>query len=811
MKNPIKILKKNYKKLKKSVYFKAKFIYTKYYETLPVIDDIVLIQSYDGTSISGNPYYILQELCTNKDYKKLKIYVVSTWGNYNNNLKFIENKEFENVEVIKIHSEQYCKILAQAKYLINNSTFAPYFIKREEQIYLNTWHGTPLKNLGRKIHDAPNEIGNTQRNFLMADYLLYPNEFTFEHMKDDYMLSKFYNGKYVIAGYPRNSAFFDEQKAAQIREALSLENKKIVVYMPTWRGNLKNKKSDKQYVYMMHTLYEISNKLDKDTVLFVKGHSLTKSRIRYSEFENVKAFPNDFETYEFLNIADCLITDYSSVFFDYANTGKKIILYGYDKDEYLEDKGMYIDFDKLPFSFASDAKELLYEINNIDKYNDYSEFNKIYTKYDSINTPKEICSLFFNSKASENMKVIDGRTYHNDNPNVFIFGGSIAKNGITTALKGLLNNADSGKYNFVLTFYKSKTERNKRTINEFNMVDYMPIQGGKDFTYFEAICNYLYFRFDIQGPLLNKVMKKVYTREYKRLYPGIDFDYAIHYSGYEKQIMHLIRYMNAKKIIYIHNDMKKEEKSKGNFDPKSFKKSLEEFDNIVCIRESSKDEIISYHQKINPDKVIVAHNINNINDIQRKSNQELVFDDNTYCNKSLDDVKNIIFDDSKEKFVNIGRYSPEKGHERLIKTFIKYQKNNPDSYLIIIGGDGIAFRETKQLVEECENDNIVIIRLITNPYPILAQADLFILSSFYEGLPMTIMEALILDKIIVSTDIPGPSEFLSKGYGYLVENSEDGLLRGMNDYKSGKIKNLKKFDAHKFNENAIKEFQSVLN
>ncbi|MCH5321381.1 MAG: CDP-glycerol glycerophosphotransferase family protein [Eubacterium sp.] len=809
--NKFKPLKKNINKAKESVYFKAKFIYKKYHDLLPIEENTIIFQSYDGTTISGNPYYILKEICTNSAYSHIKPYVVSTWKNYNGNVDFLKEKGFENVTVLKIHSKEYCRVLAQAKYLVNNSTFAPYYYKKEGQIYLNTWHGTPLKNLGRKIHDAPHEIGNTQRNFLSADYLLYPNKFTFEHMRDDYMLTKFYTGQYVISGYPRNSIFFDKESADRIREELDIQDKQIVVYMPTWRGNLNNRKSDKQYVYMMHTLYEISNKLPKNMILYVKTHSLASSRINYSEFKNIKPFPNNYETYEFLNIADCLITDYSSVFFDFANTGKKIILYGYDKNEYVKDKGMYLNFEELPFSLVDNSQELLNELLDLKNYKNYDEFKNIYTRYDSINSAKEIADLLINSNKSENMEIIDGKKYHNSNPNIMIFGGNIAKNGITTALKGLINNVDVENYNYILTFYKGKVEQNKYTINDFHNIDYMPIQGQKNFTYFESLCQYLYFRWNIKGPIIKNVIKNIYEGEYLRLFPNIHFDYAIHFSGYEQHIIHLIKYMkDAKKIIYIHNDMKKEEQTKQNVNSKIYKKAIEEYDNVVCIRESSKKEILEFADKLDPDKVVIAHNINNIEEIKRKAALPLKFDYNTYCNISFEKLNEIVYDNTKEKFLNIGRYSPEKGQIRLIEAFLEYEKNNPNSYLIIVGGDGIAFKEIRNMVDNLESDKVILIKLLSNPYPILINSDLFILSSFYEGLPMTIMEALILDKTVISTNIPGPSEFLSRGYGHLVEDSKEGLLKGMCDFKKGEITTSKKFDAKTFNDNSIKEFNALL-
>lgn len=114
------------------------------------------------------------------------------------------------------------------------------------------------------------------------------------------------------------------------------------------------------------------------------------------------------------------------------------------------------------------------------------------------------------------------------------------------------------------------------------------------------------------------------------------------------------------------------------------------------------------------------------------------------------------------------------------------------------------------MISDPEKQHVIIIKSISNPYPILSKCDTFVLSSYYEGLPMTIMEALILSKKVISTSIPGPKEFLEEGYGYLVDNSEDGILNGMNDDKDNKLTNLKKFDAEEFNEKALKEFEELL-
>lgn len=810
MKQQYEIIKKNIKRFGKSSYFRARFYYTRCYETLEINEKQILFQSYDGSSFTGNVFYIFKAIYNNPEYDDYKKIVVAK--NPEQIRQYLTDKELNyNVSVVQIHSKAYCRALASAKYLFNNATFIPYFIKKEGQIYLNTWHGTPLKNMGKKIKNAPNELGNTQRNFLICDYMLNPNDFTFEHMKEDYMLDNLFKNKYVVAGYPRNSAFFDKERAAEIRAELKIEDKQVSVYMPTWRGEaLTNKSTSEQTVYIMYTLYELDKKVNDDVIIYVKLHNFTSSKIDFDNFSHIRTIPDGYETYEFLNAADCLITDYSSVFFDFANTGKKIILYAYDKDEYLATRGMYIDYNSLPFTFTYNAEQLIKEVNDVKSYTPYPEFNAQFNNYDNKNSAEDIVDLVFKNKRSDAIKVIDGPEYNNGKENVLIFVGSLLQNGITTAAKGLINNVSKENYNYFITFYKTKVESNKATINDFVGIDYIPIQGPKNLLLKEAAVYFLHYICGFNFGFIKRIINKIYKRETKRVYPDIKFAHIIHYSGYESRVLDWYKAIDSDRIIYIHSNMKQEEKANRIVNPKAFKGSLLDYDKIVCIRETSKQEILDFNNKIDPDKVFIAHNVNDIKGIRKRASQPLLFNEDTYCNITQEELEKLLADKSCRKYITIGRFSPEKGHERLIKAFLEYSKDDPNTYLLIVGGHGASFEETMRLVEESGADKIIIVRHISNPYPILNACDMFILSSFYEGLPMTIMEALILDKPIISTEISGLSDFLRQGYGHLVENSQEGLLRGFYDYKNNNMTGLISFDAESFNDKALEEFEAML-
>ena len=153
----------------------------------------------------------------------------------------------------------------------------------------------------------------------------------------------------------------------------------------------------------------------------------------------------------------------------------------------------------------------------------------------------------------------------------------------------------------------------------------------------------------------------------------------------------------------------------------------------------------------------------------------------------------------------------EKGLDRLVEAFQTLSSERGDVCLIIIGGHGDQFDNICAQVKATGLDNIIIIRSLSNPYPILKACNAFILPSIYEGLPMVIMEALILGKPVVSTDIPGPGEFLrSNGCGLLVESSTQGVLDGMRAYFDGRLHSLRPFDAQAFNEKALAEFYELI-
>ena len=112
----------------------------------------------------------------------------------------------------------------------------------------------------------------------------------------------------------------------------------------------------------------------------------TVNKINYDSFRKIRPFPSGIETYEFLAACDALITDYSSVFFDYACTGRPIYLFTYDEKEYFKERGVDIEMSELPFARLETPEQIVMEIhtNGSNKCQGYDEFVKTYCKYDEM-------------------------------------------------------------------------------------------------------------------------------------------------------------------------------------------------------------------------------------------------------------------------------------------------------------------------------------------------------------------------------------------------------------------------------------------
>lgn len=781
--------------------------YTKYIKTLPIDEKAILLESQHGREMCGNIFYVLKELCADSKYESYKIYLSCRAGKRNRFSYILKHNGMKNVELVVLSSEKYMQLLASAKYLINDNTFLPFFIKREGQVYLNTWHGTPLKTLGKGIKNAMHNIGNTQKNFVAADYLLYPNKYTMEHMVEDYMLENISSAKCILAGYPRNTVFFKEGRGEEVRKSMKIPaGYKIYAYMPTWRGSLGNI-ADSASIHLKHYLYEIDNALEDNEILYLNLHPIAIKDVDVSAFKHIRNIPVRFDTYDFLTSTDCLITDYSSVFYDYAVSGKKCVLFAYDEEEYFADRGVYKPLSELPFPKVKTVGELLREIRSPKSYDD-TQFLEEYCSYDCADATGKILDYVLFGELSDKIEVYD--MPNNGKKNILMYAGNLDQNGITTSIYNLLNNVDTTENNYYISFFASCVKENQETLAARpEGVKYFPIQG---IFCLNSIKMKMWQRV-IKGKLhLGYFMKKTkddWQFEIQRTYGGAKFDSVVHFSGYETKITLLYSQFGCPKSIYVHNNMVEEINTRGNQRKDVLKFAYANYDNVALVTEDLIEATSTFTS--NEDKFHIVHNIIDYEKIVERGEKEMTFDPTTRCNKSFRFVEKVLQGDSKI-FVTVGRYSPEKGHKRMIDVFNKLWMENNDQYFVIIGGnqrDGLydeLCRYLKQL--PCKN-NVVLILAMSNPLPLVKRCDGFILGSYYEGFGLVLVEADILGVPAVSTDVTGPSIFMKRNNGTLVPNTFEGVEEGFRLLIDGKVP-LLTTDYKKYNENALEEFKAII-
>lgn len=390
---------KNNKIIRKIVRFLmnlfGKIKYNFYKFTTKTDDKMIVFEAYQGRNYACSPKEIYLSLLENSKYKDYKF----IWC-----FRDINKKIDGNAKIVKYKSKDYYKSFAKAKYWIVNSLIKESITPKKNQVFLQCWHGTPLKRLRYDIEydgllNDVNEI--RKRNDLDTKrftYFISPSKFCTEKFTSAFNLKKLHKENIIIEeGYPRNDYLFKYTKedTIKLKEELKIpKNKKVILYAPTFRDN--QHQSGLGYTYSLGLdLDKLMNSLKDDYIILFRTHYFVANSIN---LEKYKGFIIDVSNYDDISrlytISDLLITDYSSVFFDYANLKRPIIFYMYDLDEYKNKlRDFYIDLEELPGPIIEKEEDLVDAIKKYDlkDYKDkYEKFNKKFNYLDDENASKRV-------------------------------------------------------------------------------------------------------------------------------------------------------------------------------------------------------------------------------------------------------------------------------------------------------------------------------------------------------------------------------------------------------------------------------------
>lgn len=351
-------------------------------KVLPVNHRIILYESNLGRNFTGNPRAIYEEMIDRGLDTKFCCYII---------LEDMDIKIPGSAKKIKRNRFRYFYYFAIAGTWISDTRFPRYIIKRKQTTYIQTWHGTPLKKLALDL-DAVYMSGETSleeyksyfyKNAQTWDYLISQNKYSTEIFRRAFGFKK----EILEIGYPRNDILFkrnNKEDIRNIKELLGLpQDKRIVLYAPTWRDN----EYYSNAAYKFNTGLDFSllmKELHEDTVWIVKYHYLIQDSIDWSSYEGfVYNFDTSYDISLLYLVSDVLVTDYSSVMFDYSILRRPMLFYCYDLCEYKDRlRGFYFDFLKeAPGPVVETTQALVQLIKEYD-YNLYQErYDAFITKY----------------------------------------------------------------------------------------------------------------------------------------------------------------------------------------------------------------------------------------------------------------------------------------------------------------------------------------------------------------------------------------------------------------------------------------------
>ncbi len=351
----------------------------------PVKENRVVFDSSLGKSYAGNPRHIYE-------------YLVS--HGYDMKWDCIWFYEVEKYSIpgmsrqVQYGRMRYLYYMATAKVWVFDSRQPEFLVRRHGTYYIQTWHGTPLKKLALDMDDVfmvgESDIDTYKEHFARNvhtwDYLISQNPFssvTFQRAFD-------FHKEMLEIGYPRNDILFrenTEEDNIRYRRNLGLPlDKKIILYAPTFRDD--EFSDDEKYEFQPQISFDkLQEELGDKYVMIVKYHYLIMDAVDWSPYKGfIYHFDQSRDIAELFLVSDILITDYSSVMFDYSILRRPMFFYAYDFYKYKNElRGFYFSYRKeMPGPISTTTEELVHDILNYDPEEYRERYEAFHDKYNSV-------------------------------------------------------------------------------------------------------------------------------------------------------------------------------------------------------------------------------------------------------------------------------------------------------------------------------------------------------------------------------------------------------------------------------------------
>lgn len=387
-----------------------------------VVSNIVLFESYSGRSYSCSPRAIYETMLQDEFFANFVFY----WSVNSDQIENLSSfGPLNRAKIVMRGSSEYFDVLAKSKYWITNTRVPEYVSPKTDQIYVQCWHGTPLKRLGYDVtietqaalntsHELANRFGIDSKKWT---YLISPSPYASLHLADAFGLEHHRRASVILEeGYPRNDRI---ARACATPDILSTTDnafrrkhgipsyKKILLYAPTWRDD--SYQAGTGYV-MKDGLLDFSTMekaLGDEWVILFRAHYYIANDFDFSAH---KGFVYDVSKATDINelyiVSDALLTDYSSVFFDYANTRRPLLFFWPDWKHYSSGiRGFYFDLKELPGPHCFTTKEVIDAISNLEDYEirygtDYAAFREKFCPKDDGHSAERVVEAVFKNNSN---------------------------------------------------------------------------------------------------------------------------------------------------------------------------------------------------------------------------------------------------------------------------------------------------------------------------------------------------------------------------------------------------------------------------
>ncbi len=373
--------------------FKIRFRKHKFnkFDKLPVDGRVVVFEAFSGREYADSPRAIYEYMVNSPDYEDYRF----VWVFKDRCMdKYLFLEQNPRTSLVLWGTPDHYRTYATAGYWITNTWVIMAMKRKPEQTYVQCWHGTPLKRLGfdievdrtkfKKEPDNAREVFETDAR--KYSYMVSPSAYATEKFISAFNLRELGKEDIIIEeGYPRNDYLvnYKPEDVGRIRSSLGIpEGKKVILYAPTFRDDQRDERNEYHYESPLD-FGHIQEVLGDEYVILFRAHYYVANAFNFEDFDgfviNASSYPEINELYV---ASDMLITDYSSVFFDYGVLKRPMLFYMYDLENYANNlRGFYISLDELPGPIVKTQAELEESLTTVDKWFESEEYREKYRRF----------------------------------------------------------------------------------------------------------------------------------------------------------------------------------------------------------------------------------------------------------------------------------------------------------------------------------------------------------------------------------------------------------------------------------------------